>query len=289
MFHGCITALITPMDSKGAIDWASLEKMVFFQMAHNIQALVLLGSTGEGWSFTENERRELIRQVRTWLGDRLPLIVGTGQTGTQDTENQTRVALQEKADAVLIVTPPYNKPTQAGLYHHYKTIADAIPIPIVLYNVPSRTGVDLKPETVMRLAELPNIVALKETVTDPMRYRALIQQVGSRLDILSGEDSGVFDAMASGGKGLVSVTSNLLPQAMSDLCDLISKGNLKEAFVLQETLLPKHQALFVESNPIPVKWALFRAGLIASPMVRSPLLPLSSVYHETLAQLFECF
>lgn len=279
MFHGSMVALITPMHEDGAVDFAGLERLVEWHIKQGTQGIVAMGTTGEAATLTEAEQQEVIRFVVAQVNKRVPVIAGTGTNSTAVTIERTKAAQKLGVDGCLIVTPYYNKPTQEGLYSHYKTIAERVPVPIILYNVPGRTAVDLLPETADRLALIPNIVGIKEAVGTPERIKSLVACCGERLDILSGDDLTGLDLILQGGKGVISVTANIAPKAMSRLCQLALAGQEAEAKALQDQLLPLHQALFVESNPIPIKWALADRDSKIGAGIRLPLTPLAASYH----------
>ena len=275
-----MVALVTPMDIGGAIDEASLRTLVEWQIGQGTQALVIAGTTGESALLSVAEKRLLTQVVLDQSAGRVPVIVGTGAIATADSIALTQMAMKNGADACLIMTPPYVKPTQEGLYQHYHSIATEAAIPIILYNVPKRTGCDISAATVTRLASIPNIVGIKEASTIE-RVLELIASCGDRLDIYSGEDSQSTQAMLAGAKGVISVTSNVAPQYMRSMCDAAIAGDSCLANSLQEALMPLHKALFVESNPIPVKWALTQKGRIQAG-IRMPLTPLSASHWQSI-------
>jgi 4-hydroxy-tetrahydrodipicolinate synthase len=274
MFHGSMVALVTPMLANGSIDAAGVERLVQFHLENGTDGLIIAGSTGEGLSLTESEYISLLRQVVHQVDSRCPVIAGASSSDTQKTIAQAKTALAQGVDGCLIATPYYNKPSQEGLYQHYKTIAETVPIPIILYNVPGRTACDMLPETVARLSHISNIVGIKEAVGDSARYQALITDAGQRIDIYSGDDATACACLLMGGKGVISVTANVAPQQMHDMCAAGLAGNAAQAKILDEKLSGLHQHLFVESNPVPAKWALSQLGLI-HPYLRLPLLPLT--------------
>lgn len=283
MFHGSMVALATPMWADGALDFESLERLIEFHIENETEALVVVGTTGESSTLDEAEHCEVIRQAVTFARGRLPVIAGTGANATTEAIRLTRCAMQAGADACLLVTPYYNKPTQEGLYLHYRAVAEAVPIPQILYNVPSRTACDLLPETVARLAAIANIVGLKEATGKLERGREILDRCGDRLDLYSGDDASAMELMLLGAKGVISVTANVAPRAMHAMCKAARAGDREKAATLNQPLEFLHRDLFVESNPIPVKWALNQMGLIP-PGIRLPLTPLSTQYQDQVRQ-----
>jgi 4-hydroxy-tetrahydrodipicolinate synthase len=244
---------------------------------------VAVGTTGESATLDEKEHCTVIRQVVEMVAGRIPVIAGTGANCTREAIELTHCAMQAGADACLLVTPYYNKPTQEGLYQHFKTIADAVAIPQILYNVPVRTAVDMLPVTVERLSHIANIVGIKEATGDLARARAIIDSCGERLDVYSGDDATAMELILLGGKGNISVTANVAPREMHEMCALAAAGKREEAEAINNRLQPIHQDMFVEANPIPVKWALHEMGLI--PLgIRLPLTVLSEQYQDTVSQ-----
>lgn len=274
MFHGSMVAIITPMQNDNSIDFANLEKLIEWHIENHTDAVVVLGTTGESATITPSERRKIISQVISQVNERIPVIVGTGSNSTIDTIDLTKDAMTLGADACLLVTPYYNKPTQHGLYLHYKTVADKVPLPLILYNVPSRTGCDLQPETIFKLAEITNIIGVKEATGDIGRIRQILEHCGERLDLYSGDDATALEFLRAGGKGVISVTANIAPQAMHDMCEAALEGDFKRAEEINNKLMQLHKNLFIESNPIPVKWALHEMGKVQTG-IRLPLTMLS--------------
>lgn len=283
MFSGSMVALVTPFKDDH-IDEESLRELVEFQISSGTQALIAAGTTGESGTLTHEEKCQVIRIVVEAARERVPVIAGTATNATKACIELTAEAMSYGAHAVLIMTPAYIKPTQEGLFQHYQAIARSCAIPIILYNVPGRTACDLLPETVARLAAISNIIGLKEATGQSVRLQALLQQVEGRMDIYSGDDITCAEWMLSGAKGVISVTANVAPVQMGRLCDAALEGNQAVCLALQERLLPLHHAMFSESNPVPVKWALARMGRMSGEL-RMPLLPLSSQYHEGLEAL----
>jgi 4-hydroxy-tetrahydrodipicolinate synthase len=281
MFRGSMVALVTPMHEDGSLDFDSLHRLVEFHVENGTSAIVAVGTTGESSTLDETEHCEVIRRAVGMARGRIPVIAGTGANSTREAIDLTRCAMEGGADACLLVTPYYNKPTQEGLYLHHKAVADAVPIPQILYNVPGRTACDLLPETAARLSHIPNIVGLKEATGDLSRVRTLIESCGDRLDLYSGDDATGMEFMLAGGKGVISVTANVAAAAMRDLCDAALSGDRPRAERINERLMPLHRDLFVESNPIPVKWALHEMGMIPSG-IRLPLTALSERHRDTV-------
>ncbi|WP_331346352.1 4-hydroxy-tetrahydrodipicolinate synthase [Cellvibrio sp. UBA7661] len=281
MIQGSMVALVTPMNADNSLDWASLHKLVDWHLEQGTHAIVAVGTTGESPTLNVDEHLAVIKKVVDQVNGRIPVIAGTGANSTAEAVELTQAAKDIGADACLLVTPYYNKPTQEGLVLHHTHIARAVAIPQVLYNVPGRTGVDMKPETVLRLAKVPNIVGIKEATGDLERAKVLIEQAPSSFAIISGDDATAADLILLGGKGDISVTANVVPAAIARMCELALAGNASEALAINERLLPLHTAMFVESNPIPVKWALEHMGMIQSG-IRLPLTRLSEQYHQQL-------
>ena len=283
MFQGSLVALVTPMREGGAIDEDAMQRLVDFHVEQHSDALIAVGTTGESATLNEDEHCQLLRRTVEMAAGRIPVIAGTGANSTREAIDLTRCALDAGVDACLLVTPYYNKPTQEGLYQHYKTVAEAVPIPQILYNVPGRTAVDMLPETVERLAPIDNIIAIKEATGDMDRARWLVERCGEQLDIYSGDDATAMELMLLGGKANISVTANVAPRAMHDMCAAALSGDRETASAINASLKSLNQCLFVESNPIPVKWALHEMGLIPEG-IRLPMTTLSAEHHETVRQ-----
>jgi 4-hydroxy-tetrahydrodipicolinate synthase len=276
-----MVALVTPMADDGALDWTALRRLVDWHIENGTDAIVSVGTTGESPTLDPDEHVEVIRVSVEQTRGRVPVIAGTGANSTREAIALTRAAESAGADACLLVTPYYNKPTQEGLYRHFKAIAEAVPIPQILYNVPGRTSCDMLPETVERLAAIPNIVGIKEATGNLDRARDILRRCGERLDLYSGDDATALDCILLGAKGDISVTANVAPKLMHEMCAHARAGRAAEARAVNERLLPLHSHLFVEANPIPVKWALQAMGLIKGG-IRLPLTPLSGAHHETV-------
>jgi 4-hydroxy-tetrahydrodipicolinate synthase len=283
MFHGSMVALVTPMHEDGSLDYDALDRLVEFHIANHTDAIVAVGTTGESATLNEKEHCETIARVVKTASKRIPVIAGTGSNSTSEAINLTRCAMEAGADACLLVTPYYNKPTQEGLYLHYKHIAEAVPVPQILYNVPGRTACDMLPDTVARLAEIPNIVGIKEATGNLERARQIIDCCGNKLDVYSGDDATALELMLIGGKGDISVTANVAPKAMHEMCAAALRGDRVEAEKINQSLLALHKNLFLEANPIPVKWALQEMGLIGAG-IRLPMTSLSEKYHNQVRQ-----
>jgi len=281
MFHGSMVALVTPMHEDGSLDFDALKRLVEFHVENGTDAIVSVGTTGESPTLDMDEHCEVVRRTVEYARGRVPVIAGTGANSTTEAIELTRCAQQHGADACLLVTPYYNKPTQEGLYRHHKAIAEAVAIPQILYNVPGRTAVDMLPETVERLAPIPNIVGIKEATGNLDRARDILKRCGDRLDLYSGDDATALECILLGGKGDISVTANVAPRLMHEMCLLAREGKEPEARAIDTRLRALHKDLFVEANPIPVKWALTEMGMIETG-IRLPLTPLSDRHHETV-------
>ncbi|MDH4275359.1 MAG: 4-hydroxy-tetrahydrodipicolinate synthase [Gammaproteobacteria bacterium] len=279
MFHGSMVALVTPMQTDGSIDIAALDRLIEWHIAQGTHAIVAVGTTGESSTLDFDEHCAILRHFVAKVAGRIPVIAGTGANATAEAIALTECALQAGVDACLLVTPYYNKPTQEGLYRHYKAIAEAVPIPQILYNVPGRTACDMLPTTVERLAGISNIVGIKEASGNMERIKELVARCGKQLDIISGEDAINVDVVAAGGKGTISVTANVAPHAMAMAMDAALRGDIAAAREINRPLEELHKVLFLEANPIPVKWALTEMGMIG-PTLRLPLTELSQPHHE---------
>jgi len=282
MFRGSMVAMVTPMRDDRAIDDEALQRLVDFHVTNGTDAIVAVGTTGESATLDFEEHVQVMARVVECAAGRLPVIGGTGANSTWEAIELTRAAMRVGCDAALLVVPYYNKPTQEGLYQHYKAVSDAVPMPQILYNVPSRTGCDMLPETVERLSWIPNIVAIKETVS-AQRARDIMDRCEDRLDLFSGEDGVAREILLAGGKGVISVTANVAPALMHAMCAAALDGDRERAEEIDARLAALHNALFIESNPIPVKWAVAKLGLMEN-TIRLPLLTLSEQHHETVRQ-----
>ena len=288
MFTGAITALVTPMQEDDEIDIPCLKKLVQRQLKSGIQGLVVNGTTGEAPVLTKNEQQEMLETVVKEVNHKIPVIAGTGSNSTAMTIESTKIAAELGADACLIVTPYYNRPTQEGLYAHYKKIADTVSVPLILYNVPGRTGCDLLPATIKKLSDIANIVAHKECVLTLSRIEALVENCQDRIDLFSGNDEEALGAMLLGFKGIISVAANIVPESLVKLCKLALLSDKTAARQLNRRLTPLLEALFTEPNPVPCKWLLKEMGLIPGG-IRLPLTPLSEKYHERLKAVLTKF
>lgn len=281
MFQGSMVALVTPMRADGAVDEASLDRLVAFHIENATDAIVAVGTTGESATLDHQEHCAVIRRVVEQAAGRVPVIAGTGANATTEAIDLTRCAQEAGADACLLVTPYYNKPTQEGLYRHFKAVAEAVSIPQILYNVPGRTACDMLPETVARLAAIENIVGIKEASGDVTRVTGILERAAGEFVAYSGDDGIALEAMLAGASGVISVTANAAPRAMHDMCSRALSGDADGARRINDRLAALHEALFVESNPIPIKWAMKEIGLIPEG-IRLPLTPLSEQYHDAV-------
>lgn len=286
MFHGSLVALVTPMQADGVIDVDSLRSLVEWHINQGTDGIVVLGTTGEVSTINSAERKLVIEQVLEQTRGRLPVIAGTGTNSTALTVHRTREAMELGVDACLLVTPYYNKPTQEGLYQHFKTVAESVPIPQILYNVPSRTACDLKPATIARLCAFPNIIGVKEATGDVQRLKEIIALVDQSLDLYCGVDAKNLEFLLEGGKGVISVTANVAPKLMHSMCKAVVDKDLTKAKEHDDTLQGLNEQLFIETNPIPTKWALYNMGLIP-PGIRLPLTPLSENYQGLIRDALE--
>lgn len=279
MFHGSMVALVTPMTNEGAVDDEALARLIEFHIAGGTDAIVAVGTTGESATLDMDEHCGVIARTVDYVAGRVPVIAGTGANSTQEAIELTQAAYERGVDACLLVTPYYNKPTQEGLFRHHRAIAEAVPVPQILYNVPGRTAVDMLPETVDRLAAISNIVGLKEATGSLDRAREVIARCGDRISVYGGDDATAMALMLAGGQGVISVTANVAPQQMHAMSVAARQGDEVAAAALNAPLEALHRALFLESNPIPVKWALFAMGLIQEG-IRLPMTELSEQYRE---------
>jgi len=282
VFKGMATAMVTPMTSTG-VDWDTFARFIDFQLENGINALVAVGTTGESATLTPEERKEVIRFTVRRVNGRVPVIAGTGTNNTEHVLDFTRAACDDGADALLVVTPYYNKATQGGLIRHFSMVADVATKPVIMYNVPSRTGLNIRPETVQALAEHPNIVGLKEASGDMSQVVSIAARCAGKLDIYSGEDALTVPMMSVGGMGCISVLSNVVPQMAVEMTDKFFAGDVTGAGKLQLQLLPLINALFSEVNPIPAKAAVAAMGF-GQEHLRMPLTPMEPA---TRANLYE--
>lgn len=280
---GSIVALITPMHEDGSVDYDTLRRLIDWHIAEGTDCIGVVGTTGESPTVTVEEQAEIIRVAVEHAKGRVPIMAGAGANSTREAIELSKYAKQVGADCTLQVVPYYNKPTQEGIYRHFRAIAQAVDIPMILYNVPGRTVADMQHETVLRLAEVPGIVGIKEATGNIDRAAWLIKQVPKHFSVYSGDDPTAIALMLLGGHGNVSVTANVAPKAMHELCMAAIAGDAKRAAQIHMKLLALHKLLFVEPNPIPVKWALARMSK-AGPALRLPLVPLSAAHHAALEQ-----
>jgi len=281
MFTGSLVAIVTPMFEDGRLDLDALKKLIDFHVDAGTDGIVIVGTTGESPTVNVDEHCLLIKTTVEYVAKRVPVIAGTGANSTAEAIELTAKAKSLGADACLLVAPYYNKPSQEGLYQHFKAVAEAVAIPQILYNVPGRTGCDLSNDTVLRLAQVPNIVGIKDATGGIERGTDLLLRVPADFAVYSGDDATSLALMLLGGKGVISVTANVAPQLMHDMCVHALNGDIAAAKAANAKLFALHQKLFVEANPIPVKWVLQQMGLIATG-IRLPLVNLSSQYHEVL-------
>lgn len=271
MFTGSLVALVTPMDAKGNVDNVSLKNLVEYHIASGTSAIVSVGTTGESATLDHDEHIDVIKQTLDYADGRIDIIAGTGANATKEA-----IALTSKVENIgvvgcLTVVPYYNKPTQEGMYQHFKAIAEHTSLPQILYNVPGRTGCDLKPDTIARLSKINNIVALKDATGDLTRVYKTRKLVGYDFKLLSGDDATFLDFMILGGDGVISVTANIAAKELATVCQLVANNEIQEARKINDRLMPLHNDLFIESNPIPVKWACARLGLMEKAAIRLPM------------------
>jgi len=278
---GSMVALITPMYENGDVDFVALEKLVNFHIEAGTRAIVSVGTTGESATLNHDEHIEVMRKTIEYSNGRIPVIAGTGANSTSEAIELTQAAKDINADACLLVTPYYNKPTQEGLYQHYKKIAESVEIDQILYNVPGRTGINMLVDTTVRLAEVPNIIGVKDATGDLNVGKSLIEKCPDNFILLSGDDGTAIDFILLGGHGGISVTANVVPEILSNAYDFAIRGNTDEAKEIDLKISNLHSHLFFESNPIPVKWALYRMGLCQQG-IRLPLTVLSQEIQDII-------
>jgi 4-hydroxy-tetrahydrodipicolinate synthase len=281
MFKGSMVAVATPMHKNGTVDFESYENLIEFHIQNNTDALVPVGTTGESATLNHNEHCKVVSFVVEKVAKRIPVIAGTGANSTSEAIELTKYAYEAGVDGCLSVTPYYNKPTQEGLYLHYKSIAEAVPVPLIPYNVPGRTSCDMLPKTVERFLKIKNIVAVKEAIGKLERIKELVDICGDKINILSGDDLTAMEALLLGGKGVITVTGNIAPKYMHLMCKAAIEGDRKLAEEYDKKIVGLHKDLFLESNPIPTKWALYKMGLIKEG-IRLPLTNFSEEHHEQL-------
>jgi 4-hydroxy-tetrahydrodipicolinate synthase len=283
MYSGSMVALVTPMHEDGALDYDSLRKLIEFHISEGSDAIVAVGTTGESATLSVSEHTDVIKAVIDMVDGRVPVIAGTGANSTSEAIELTEKAKTLGADAALLVAPYYNKPTQEGMYLHFKAIAEAVDLPQILYNVPGRTACDLLPETVGRLSQIPNIIGIKEAAGDVSRVQQIRQLSNDDFEIYTGEDVNTVDFILAGGCGVISVTANVAPRLMHDMCMAAIDGDEAKAREINQKLVALHQFLFVETNPIPVKWALSEMAMIPKG-IRLPMTVLSEKYHQSVRE-----
>jgi len=281
MLSGSLVAIVTPMLADGALDLPRLKSLIDWHVAEGTDGIVIVGTTGESPTVDVDEHCQLIEKAIEFAAKRVPVVAGTGGNSTREAIALTQFAAKAGADYALSVVPYYNKPTQEGLYRHFKAIAESADIPVILYNVPSRTVADLANDTVVRLSQVKGIVGIKEATGSIDRVTDLLKRVRKDFFVLSGDDATCLSYMLLGGHGVISVTANVAPRLMHQMCVAARGGKAPDAIAINNRLLGLHKNLFVEANPIPVKWALVRMGRIAEG-IRLPLTPLSAQFHETV-------
>ena len=286
MFQGSMVAIVTPMENDGSIAYTAFADLIEFQIQEGSDAIVPAGTTGESATLTFQEHCDVIRFTIEQVKGRVPVVAGTGANSTREALALTREAAAAGADACLLITPYYNKPPQEGLYRHYKTIATAVPIPQILYNVPGRTACDMLPETVARLRAVPEIIGIKEATGSLERSREIMRLCGDDFAVFSGEDIAAAEMILQGGAGVITVTGNVAPGKMRQMTAAALAGDRTTATHIDAQLCILHEKLFVESNPIPVKWALHRMGKIPGGL-RLPLVPLSDSHHAEVARALQ--
>ena len=281
MITGSLVAIVTPMLEDGRLDLARFKSLIDWHIAEGTDGIVVVGTTGESPTVDFDEHKELIQVAVEHAKGRIPVIAGTGANSTAEAIELTQSAKKTGATACLSVVPYYNKPTQEGLYQHFRKIAESVDIPVIVYNVPGRTVADLQNDTVLRLAQVPGIIGIKDATANMERGSDLVRRAPRNFAIYSGEDSGALALILLGGHGVISVTANVAPRLMHEMCAAALVGDVKKARQLNLRLLPLHQRLFVEANPIPVKWALAQMGMIDMGL-RLPMTPLAAQFHETV-------
>ena len=282
MLSGSLVAIVTPMTSDGALDLPRLKSLIDWHVAEGTDGIVVVGTTGESHTVDVDEHCQLIESAVRFAAGRVPVVAGAGGNATREAIELNRFAAKAGAQYTLSVVPYYNKPTQEGLYQHFKAVAESADIPVILYNVPSRTIADMQNETILRLAELKNVAGIKDATASMERGAELLARKPKDFVVLSGDDASALAYMQLGAHGVISVTANVAPRLMHEMCAAARKGDMARAIAANNKLIPLHRHLFVEANPIPVKWALHRMGRIAEG-IRLPLTPLSAPYHETVA------
>ncbi len=283
MISGSIVAILTPMHEDGSLDFNRFRSLIDFHVSEGTDGIVVVGTTGESPTVNFDEHKELIRVAVEHSAGRIPVIAGTGANSTVEAIELSQSAKKAGATASLTVAPYYNRPTQEGLYRHFRAIAESVDIPQILYNVPSRTVSDIGNDTVLRLAQIPNVIGIKDATGNMERCSDLMRRASKEFLVYSGDDASCLALILLGGHGVISVTANVAPRMMHDMCAAALAGDLVQARVLNNRMIPLHQKLFVEANPIPVKWAAAQMGLLAGG-IRLPLTPLAAQYHETVKE-----
>ena len=286
MFEGSMVAMATPMLDDGTVDTAALADLVEFHVESGTDAIVAVGTTGESSTLTVPEHASVVKQVVTLVNKRIPVIAGTGANATAEAIELTKHAKEAGADACLLVTPYYNKPTQEGLYQHYKAVANAVAIPQILYNVPGRTALDMRPETTARLSTIANIIGIKEAYGEVSRSKALLDVCEPGFMIVTGDDSTAMESILAGAHGDISVTANVVPREMHEMCKAARAGDRATAEAIEARISDLHSVLFLESNPIPVKWALNQMGRMGSG-IRLPLTPMAAEFEAPVRAALE--
>ncbi|OFA02895.1 4-hydroxy-tetrahydrodipicolinate synthase [Duganella sp. HH101] len=281
MIKGSIVAIVTPMNADGSLDFEGLNQLIDWHIAEGTDSIVIAGTTGESATVSVEEHCALIKATVAHAKGRIPIIAGAGANSTAEAIKLTRFAKEAGADATLQVVPYYNRPTQEGMYQHFKAIAEAVDLPVILYNVPGRTVADMSNETILRLAHIPNIVGVKDATGNIGRGYDLLRLAPKSFAVYSGDDPTAMALMLAGGAGNISVTANVAPRDMADMCEAAIAGNIAKAVELNNKMFPLHQKLFIEPNPVPVKWALAEMGKMPAG-IRLPLVPLAADCHEAV-------
>jgi len=281
MIKGSIVAIVTPMNPDGSLDFEGLNQLIDWHIAEGTDSIVIAGTTGESATVSVEEHCALIKATVAHAKGRIPIIAGAGANSTAEAIKLTRFAKEAGADATLQVVPYYNRPTQEGMYQHFKAIAEAVDLPVILYNVPGRTVADMSNETILRLAQIPNIVGVKDATGNIGRGYDLLRLAPKSFAVYSGDDPTAMALMLAGGAGNISVTANVAPRDMADMCEAAIAGNIAKAVELNNKMFPLHQKLFIEPNPVPVKWALAEMGKMPAG-IRLPLVPLSAECHDAV-------
>lgn len=281
MIKGSIVAIVTPMNADGSLDFEGLNQLIDWHIAEGTDSIVIAGTTGESATVSVEEHCALIKATVAHAKGRIPIIAGAGANSTAEAIKLTRFAKEAGADATLQVVPYYNRPTQEGMYQHFKAIAEAVDLPVILYNVPGRTVADISNETILRLAQIPNIVGVKDATGNIGRGYDLLRLAPKSFAVYSGDDPTAMALMLAGGAGNISVTANVAPRDMADMCEAAIAGNIAKAVELNNKMFPLHQKLFIEPNPVPVKWALAEMGKMPAG-IRLPLVPLAAECHEAV-------